>query len=112
MPPMDAPADFELIVMLAVLQLPGKAYGVSLRRKIEERTEGEVNYGSLYAALERLESRNWLRSVPGAATQDRDGYAKRLYYFTATGLRAFQTAGVQVQPLLDEYGCVEEAEQA
>ena len=99
---MKAPADFELVVMLAVLQLPGKAYAVSLRREIEARAEVEVNYGSLYVTLEQLERKNWLRSSSGAATLNRGGSPKRLYYFTAEGLKAFRNAGVQVQPLLDE----------
>ncbi len=99
---MEAPADFELVVMMAVLQLPGKAYAVSLCREIEARAEVEVSYGSLYVALERLERKNWLRSTTGTATSNRGGSPKRLYYFTPEGLKAFRNAGVQVQPLLDE----------
>lgn len=99
----ESPGDFELIVMLAVLQLPGKAYGVSLCNRIEERTEQEVNYGALYLTLERLERRKWLRSAMGEASGERDGEAKRLYYFTTEGLKAFQRAGVTVQPLIDDH---------
>ena len=106
---MDSPGDFELIVMLAVLQLPGRAYGVALCNKIEERTEREVNYGTLYLTLDRLERKKWLRSVAGTATKQREGEPQRFYHFTTDGLKAFQSAGVQVQPLLDDDAWIESA---
>ena len=92
----DTPNDFELIVMMAVLQLPGKAYGPSLRNEIERHTDQELSYGTLYGTLDRLEKRNWLRST----VTKREPRPIRLYHFTVEGLKAFRGAGAEVQNLL------------
>jgi PadR family transcriptional regulator PadR len=46
-------AEFELYVMLAVARLGEEAYGVTIRREIEERTGRPVSVGALYATLGR-----------------------------------------------------------
>ena len=97
----DSPSNFELVVLLAMLKLPGKAYGANLRRRIEAETEQEVTYGSLYIALERLEEMKWIRSVSGAPSLHRQGKPKKVYYFTIEGLKRFGQTGANVQPLLD-----------
>ena len=45
--------EFEQAVLLAVAHLDD-AYGVTIRREIERRTERDVAVGALYTALERL----------------------------------------------------------
>lgn len=47
-------AEFELYVMLAVARLGEDAYGVTIRREIEQRTGRPVSVGALYATLARL----------------------------------------------------------
>lgn len=96
-----SPSNFELVVMLAILELPGNAHGANLRRKIEAETEQEVTYGSLYVALDRLEEMGWLRSVVGPGSIHRNGRPKAIYHFTIEGLKRFGQTGVSVQPLLD-----------
>lgn len=96
-----SPSNFELVVMLAILGLPGKAHGTNLRRKIEAETEQEVTYGSLYVALDRLEETGWLHSVPGPPSAHRNGRPKLIYHFTIEGLKRFRETGASVQPLLD-----------
>ena len=49
--------DFELCVMLAVAHLGGDAYGVSVRRHIEETTGRAVTIGAIYTTLGRLEEK-------------------------------------------------------
>lgn len=97
----DSPSNFELVVMLVMLKLPGKAYGSNLRRRIEAETEQEVTYGSLYVTLERLEEKGWIRSQPGPPSIHRQGKPKKIYHFTIEGLRRFGQTGANVQPLLD-----------
>ena len=46
--------ELEQIVMLAVARLEGEAYGMRIRREIEERTGRGVAIGAVYSTLERL----------------------------------------------------------
>jgi len=69
-------AEFELYVMLAVARLGGDAYGVPIRREIEERTGRPVSVGALYATLGRLGRKGLLefeasdpRPVPGGRSR-------------------------------------------
>jgi PadR family transcriptional regulator PadR len=41
--------DFELLVMLAVVRLADKAYGVTIRKDIEDRAGRNVSFSAVYA---------------------------------------------------------------
>ena len=45
----DYLGEFEHIVILALLRLAGRAYGVTVRQEIEVRTGREVSIGAIYA---------------------------------------------------------------
>jgi PadR family transcriptional regulator, regulatory protein PadR len=83
----DYLGNFELIVMLAVLRLQEDAYGVPICREIEERMGREVALASVYATLERLESKGLVSSELGEPTRERGGRAKRYFQVTSKGLR-------------------------
>ncbi len=57
--------EFEQLVLLAVLRLGDEAYGLGVRREIRMRTGREVAIGAVYATLDRLEERGWLRRASG-----------------------------------------------
>jgi PadR family transcriptional regulator PadR len=80
-------AEFELIVMLALLRVGEDAYGVPILREIEKHTGREAALGSVYAALDRLEKKSFVSSTMGAATPERGGRAKRYFQVTQQGLR-------------------------
>lgn len=80
--------EFELMVLLAVLQLGDEAYGVSLARELTEIQGRTVAIGSVYTALERLEGKGAVSSVLGESTPERGGRAKRYFRVTPRGLRA------------------------
>lgn len=69
-------------LMLAILRLHPNAYGVSIRDLIEERTGTKYSFGTIYAALERLEDKGFVKSRQGEPTAERGG--KRKLYFTIT----------------------------
>ena len=46
--------EFELMILLVVLQLGEEAYGVPICRTIEAQRGREVAVGSVYAALEQI----------------------------------------------------------
>jgi hypothetical protein len=59
----DYLGEFEHIVVLALLRLEERAYGVTVRQEIELRTRREVSIGAVYATLDRLTAANPRRNV-------------------------------------------------
>ena len=86
MPP--AIGDFEQRILFALIRLGSGAYGVSIRREIEERTGRAISAGALYTALNRLEKRGLVSSRLGEPTPERGGKRKRLYTVQPAGERA------------------------
>jgi DNA-binding PadR family transcriptional regulator len=83
--------SFELMVMLAILRVGEEAYGVPIGRELEETTGREMALGSIYAALDRLETKGLVLSRVGDPTPERGGRAKRFFKVTAKGLREVRT---------------------
>lgn len=79
--------EFEYLVMLALLRLKEDAYGMAVRREIEERTERSVSIGSVYATLDRLESKGYVRSAPRL---DPSGRARKGFLLTPEGAGAMR----------------------
>ncbi|HTS60991.1 MAG TPA: PadR family transcriptional regulator [Candidatus Acidoferrales bacterium] len=79
--------EFELLVMLTILRLGEDAYGVPISREIEQQTGRTVTFGTVYATLERLQKKGFVRSSLGEATPERGGRAKRFFRVTSAGLR-------------------------
>jgi DNA-binding PadR family transcriptional regulator len=84
--------DFEQLVLLAVMRLDDNAYGMTVRREIEERADRNVSLGAIYATLDRLEDKGLVSSQVGGATSERRGRAKRFFRVQAAGVRALQRA--------------------
>lgn len=82
--------EFEEIVMLTVGILYDEAYGVSVKKEIEERLSRKVSVGALHTALQRLEEKGYLKSRDGEATQERAGRPKRYFTITAFGKKALE----------------------
>jgi len=79
--------EFELLVLLALMRLEERAYGVPIAREIEKRTGREAALGSVYATLERLQEKGLVTSTLGDPTAERGGRAKRFFRVTAQGMR-------------------------
>jgi len=84
----DSLGEFEHIVVLALLRLEDRAYGVTVRREIELRTKREVSIGAVYATLGRLEKKGYVKSHAGDPTPERGGRSKRFFRVTAKGMTA------------------------
>lgn len=84
--------DFEQLVMLALLRIGDGAYGMIVRREIEERTHREVSLGAIYATLDRLEGKAMVSSTIGGADAGRRGRAKRFFSVEGPGLEALKRA--------------------
>lgn len=57
--------EFEHLVMLALLRLKDSAYGMRVRREIQSRTDRAVAIGSVYATLDRLEQKGYVKASAG-----------------------------------------------
>ena len=79
---------FEHLVLLALIRLGETAYGVTVRREIEQRTERDVSIGAIYATLDRLETKGLVKSRVGEPTARRGGRAKRHFRITGRGVTA------------------------
>ena len=87
----DQLAAFEQLVLLALLSLEGdEAYGMNIRRVLHDQAGRDVSVPTVYSALDRLESKGFVSSSLGRATQERGGRAKRLFRVEPAGVRALQ----------------------
>lgn len=84
--------QLELMVLLAVMRPAGDAYGVLISRDIAEKSGREVALASVYAALERLERKGFVRSLLGEPTAERGGKARTYFTPTAAGLKEARDA--------------------
>jgi len=81
----EAPlGTFEEQVMLAVLRTKGDAYGMVIRREIEDVTGREVAVGAVYATLDRLEAKKLVASSRG----DVGGMSRRVFRLVPAGVKA------------------------
>src|SRR5215472_5800980 len=97
----DYLGEFEHIVILALLRLADRAYGVTVRQEIEERTGREVSIGAIYATLDRLEAKGYVKSLVGEPTPERGGRSKRFFRVTAKGISAVNRTHRAVQNLTE-----------
>ena len=88
MPGRDYLGEFEHIVVLALLRVEDRAYGVPVRQEIEFRIKREVSIGAVYATLNRLETKGYIKSHRGDPTPERGGRSKRFFRVTAKGVAA------------------------
>ena len=82
--------EFEEVVMLTVGVLYNEAYGVSIKKEIEDRLDRKVSVGALQSALKRLEQKGYLSSKEGESDAKRGGRPKRYFTITASGKRAIE----------------------
>jgi transcriptional regulator len=74
----------DLLILQALMLEPNHGLGVA--RRVEQMTQGafQVNPGSLFPALHRLEQRGWLKSEWGSSATNRKA---KYYQLTASGRR-------------------------
>lgn len=88
----DNLGEFEILVLAALLRLGEQAYGVAVRRELEEQAGRTVSIGAVYATLERLEGKALVRSRLGEASAERGGRAKRYFQIEPEGERRLKVS--------------------
>jgi DNA-binding PadR family transcriptional regulator len=92
MPRGELLGSLEHVVLLALLRLESNAYGMTVRREIEERTGRNISIGAVYTTLERLEAKGYVSSSLGEPTAERGGRAKRLFRIEAEGEKVLRSS--------------------
>ena len=82
--------EFEEIVLLTVGVLYDEAYGIAIKKKIEEHLDRKVSVGALQSALRRMEKKGYLKSRTGESNAERGGRPKRYFTITAHGKQALE----------------------
>ena len=82
--------SFEQLVLLALIRLKDNAYGMTIRREIEERSDRAVSIGAVYATLDRLEKKGYVKSRDGESGPARQGRGKRFFAIEAAGRAALE----------------------
>jgi PadR family transcriptional regulator PadR len=77
---------FEEQVLLAVVRTGAEAYGMNVRRELEQVTRREVTIGSVYATLDRLEAKGLVASRRMPA--DAGVSSRRVFGVTPPGARS------------------------
>jgi PadR family transcriptional regulator PadR len=80
----------EEMVLIAVLRLKDKAYGVAIYKYVAGLTSDRPSMSSVYFPLERLVRRGFLSACLGDPTPERGGLRKKYYTLTEEGLQALQ----------------------
>jgi DNA-binding PadR family transcriptional regulator len=93
--------EFEQMVLLAVAQLEGRGYGVTIRQEIERRTGRDVAVGSVYSTLTRLEEKGMLRSWEGDPMPRRGGRARKHFRMEPEGVRALEESRAMMDSMWD-----------
>src|SRR6202451_1893510 len=102
----DNLGEFEHIILLALLRLDDRAYGVTVRQEIEFRTKREVSIGAVYATLDRLETKGYVKSRLGEPTPERGGRSKRFFQVTAKGVTAVSRTHRALRSMTEGLGLV------
>ncbi len=88
MPKGDFLGAFEEIVLLALVQLGDDAYGMTIRREIEDRSGRTVSIGAVYSTLDRLQFKGLVSSSYSSGSEARRGRAKRYFKLEPAGAKS------------------------
>lgn len=87
----DQLAALEQLVLLALLSLDAdEAYGMNIRRVLQDEAGRDMSVPTVYSALDRLESKGFVTSTLGDPTPERGGRAKKLFRVEPEGVRALR----------------------
>lgn len=91
--------EFEQMVLLAILQMGDMAFGLEIRREIEESAKRSVSRGAFYTTLDRMEKKGYLAWTEATPDDPARKAPLRLFRVTAEGLRALRASHRAVSAL-------------
>jgi PadR family transcriptional regulator PadR len=81
----------EEFVLSGVWKLEDNAYGITIRKSIQEMAGKYRPIGAVYVPLERLEKKGPLTSTNSDPSPERAGRRKRLFRITRAGIKELDT---------------------
>jgi len=92
--------EFELYVMAALARLGDEAYGMTIRREIEDRSGRAVAIGGVYATLARLAEKGYVTFRISEPRPVQGGRARKHVLLTASGRRALTQSTTMLTRML------------
>jgi DNA-binding PadR family transcriptional regulator len=81
----DFLGEFEQMVLLSIMRLADRAYGLAVRDELHSVAGRTPSSGALYTTLDRLEQKGLIESTEGESTSDRGGRPRRYVRVTPEG---------------------------
>lgn len=78
----------EEILLLSVARLQDEAFGLTIRKDVEEVTGRRYSVGGIYVPLERLVEKGYLRTESESGSADRMGRPRKRFVITSAGVAA------------------------
>jgi DNA-binding PadR family transcriptional regulator len=86
----DHIGELEELVLLIIVMLKEEAYGLAIRKALNDQAKRSVTIGAVHGTVNRLESKGFVESSMGGATEERGGRRKRIFKITAAGKQALE----------------------
>jgi DNA-binding PadR family transcriptional regulator len=81
---------WEEVYLLSIWELKDNAYGVTIKKKVSNKTGTILSYGGLYFMLAQLVKKGLVSKSAGEPTNKRGGRRKYYYSLTKKGKKALQ----------------------
>lgn len=82
----------EELVLLSLAHVRADAYGMTVRRRLLDRTGHEVSIGAVYSTLDRMERKGLVASRLADPDPIRGGHPRRYFELTTAGWEAVREA--------------------
>jgi DNA-binding PadR family transcriptional regulator len=82
--------ELEQLVLLALIRLGNEAYGIPVQQELARVAKRRATFATVYATLQRLEAKGFVRSRLGEPTAERGGRRKKYFEPTPLGTRALR----------------------
>ena len=93
----------EETLLLTILRLKDKAYGVAIKQHILKTTGKALPYGTLYFILEQLTKKGFVNRFTGESKPERGGRSRIYYFLTSEGNKALKHAYKMHQKVWNGY---------
>lgn len=84
--------SLEELVLLALARTGEDAYGMVVRRELQEATGRDVSIGAVYSTLDRMGTKGWVHSWEADPSDARRSRARRYFRLTPEGVEELRKA--------------------